>query len=341
MGREAEIESRSIEVGEGNQRYRVIEDWPQLPEGMTLDEVVAVASDAEGRVYVFNRGHHPIMTFDRTGQFTGGLAAGTFARPHGITMGPDDTIYCVDDFDHTVKVVSKNGQLLFTLGTSGECSNTGAVSIDYRTVERAGPPFNYPTNLALAPSGELYVTDGYGNARVHRFSPQGEFIDSWGEPGTGPGQFRVPHGIAIDQNGLVYVADRENSRIQRFNLQGQYIDQWTDVARPCEVFVDGDGTVYVAELGYRAGRWPGWPDPPTDASGGRLSIFNAGGSLLARWGGGDTPCAPGDFFAPHDVWVDAFGDIYVSEVVWSAGARKGLVSPTCHTLQKFSRIGGQ
>ncbi len=109
MGREAEIESRSIEVGEGNQRYRVVEGWPQLPEGMTFEEVVAVASDSQGRVYVFNRGHHPIMTFDRTGQFTGGLAAGTFARPHGITMGPDDTIYCVDDFDHTVKVVSKNG----------------------------------------------------------------------------------------------------------------------------------------------------------------------------------------------------------------------------------------
>jgi hypothetical protein len=337
MGREVKIEQQ-IEVGAGSHRYCVVEGWPQLPAGMTVQEVVAVACDSEGRVYVFNRGSHPIMIFDRTGKFVDSFPSDLFAHPHGITVGPDNTVYCVDDFDHTVKVFSPTGQSLLVLGKSGEFSNTGAVTIDYRTVERSGPPFNYPTDLAVAPSGDLYVTDGYGNARVHQFSPDGNLLASWGESGAGPGQFQVPHGIAISGDGIVYVADRENCRIQRFDLQGHFIDQWTDVVRPTEVFVTGDGTVYVAELGARAGRWPGWPDAPVDAIGGRLSIFDSGGQLLARWGGGDSPCAPGDFFAPHDVWVDRFGDIYVSEVVWSAGANKGAVSPQCHTLQKFSRI---
>lgn len=337
MGREVETQRR-VEVGEESHRYQVVEGWLRLPEGVTIQEAVAVACDSKGRVYVFNRGSDPLMIFDRSGEFVESLEVGPFARPHGITIGPADTVYCVDDFDHTVRVISPDGKASMILGRSGEFSDTGATTIDYRKIERGGPPFNYPTNLAVASSGELYVTDGYGNARVHRFSPDGSLLESWGEPGVGPGQFQVPHGIAISPDGILHVADRENSRIQRFSLQGEFIDEWTDVVRPCEVFVTADGTVYVAELGLRAGRWPGWPDAAADVIGGRLSIFDSDGELLARWGGGATPTAAGDFFAPHDVWVDCFGDIYVSEVVWSAGANKGVVSPQCHTLQKFSRI---
>ena len=329
-----------IEVGDRSHRYQVVEQWPHWPPGAEFKEVVAAAADSQGHVYVFNRGPMPIMTFDRNGHFLGGFEVGDFTRPHGITVGTNDTIYCVDDCDHTVKVFSSDGQLQLTLGSSGVYSHTGAQSIDYRTIEQSGPPFNYPTNLAVAPSGELFITDGYGNARVHRFSAGGELLGSWGEPGDGPGQFQVPHGIAVDSGGLVYVADRENSRIQRFDLDGKYVDKWTDVVRPCEVFITSDQTVYVAELGERAGRWAGWPAASDDAVGGRLSIFDCDGTLLARWGGGVSPSAAGDFFAPHDVWVDKFGDIYVSEVVWSAGAKRGLVSPTCHTLQKFVRTDG-
>jgi DNA-binding beta-propeller fold protein YncE len=133
----------------------------------------------------------------------------------------------------------------------------------------------------------------------------------------------------------VYVADRENSRVQLFDPNGAYLGEWTDVARPCQVFVAADGKVYVAELGYRAGMWPGTSAPP-GSTGGRLSVFDRGGELLARWGGGDDPCAPGDFFAPHDVCVDSRGDVYVAEVTRSAGGDRGLVSPDCHSLQKFT-----
>ena len=152
-----------------------------------------------------------------------------------------------------------DGSLLLTLGNRGRPSDTGATSIAFRTIRVAGAPFHYPTNLALSPSGEMYVSDGYGNARVHKFDPNGQLLFSWGEPGSGPGQFQVPHGIAVGPDGTVYVADRENSRIQLFNPAGSYLAEWTDVARPCQICIDGAGDVYVAELGFRAGMWPGHP----------------------------------------------------------------------------------
>jgi len=307
-----------------------------MPKDWTWQEVAGVACDSKDHAFVFNRGEHPVVIFDRDGVFLGSWGEGMFVRPHGIFIGPDDYVFCIDDLDHTVRKFTSDGRLLLTLGTSGQHSDTGATSIDYRTIVRAGPPFHFPTNLALAPEGDLYITDGYGNARVHRFSPDGRLILSWGKPGSGPGEFHVPHGIAVDRKGTVYVADRENSRIQLFNPEGVYLAEWTDVARPCEVFIDRVGTVYVAELCFHAGMWPGTSPPTPDASGGRLSIFDFEGKLRARWGGGRNPTSPGDFFAPHDVWVDSRGDIYVGEVTMSAGAGRGLVSPDCHTLQKFT-----
>lgn len=321
--------------------YEAHDRWAALPSGWSWTEVTAVATDSQDRVYVFNRGEHPVMIFDRDGAWLDSWGEGWFARPHGIFIGPDDSVYCTDDLQHTVRKCTPDGRLLLTLGTSGKPSDTGATSVDYRTILRVGRPFHYPTNLALSPAGELYVSDGYGNARIHKFSSDGRLIFSWGEPGSGPGQFQVPHGIAVDPQGTVYVADRENSRLQLFTPEGEYLSEWTDVARPSQVFIDENGDVYVAELGFRAGMWPGTTAPTPEAPGGRVSIFNRHGQLKARWGGGETPCAPGDFFAPHDVWVDSRGDIYISEVVMSAGGARGLVSPTCHTLQKFVRQEGR
>lgn len=311
--------------------------WAKAPAGWSWPEVAAVAINSKGLVYVFNRGEHPVIIFDPDGKYLSSWGEGIFKRAHGLFIGPDDSVYCTDDLDHTVRKFTPDGRLLLTLGESGKPSNTGATSMDFRTIVRAGPPFHYPTNLALTEAGEMYITDGYGNARVHKFSANGKLLFSWGEPGNGPGQFNVPHGIAIDQQDIVYVADRENSRIQLFSPQGDYQSEWTDVARPSQVFINTDGLIYVAELGYYAGMWPGTSPPSVDAPGGRLSIFDPQGKLLARWGGGKNPCAPGDFFAPHDICVDAYGDIYLAEVVMSAGGRAGLVPPSCHSLQKFTR----
>jgi DNA-binding beta-propeller fold protein YncE len=319
-------------------RFEARVGWGTLPNGWRLVEVAGVATDSRDRLFVFSRGEHPVVVFDREGRFLDSWGEGRFARPHGITIGPDDAVHCTDDLDHTVKTFTPEGTLLRTLGTSGRPSDTGATSQDFRTIRRAGPPFHYPTNLALAADGSLYVSDGYGNARVHKFAPDGEHLFSWGEPGGGAGQFRLPHGIAVGPDGTVVVADRENSRLQFFRPDGGFLSEWTDVARPCQVVVDASGIVYVAELGYRAGMWPGTAAPGPDAPGGRVSVFDPGGRLLTRWGGGSDPCAPGDFFAPHDLGLDSRGDLYVGEVTWSAGGHRGAVPADCHPLQKFARL---
>jgi DNA-binding beta-propeller fold protein YncE len=311
--------------------------WAKLPPGITWSEVAAVATDSRDRVFVFNRGDHPVLVFEPDGTLVASWGEGLFVRPHGLTIGSDDAVYCTDDLGHVVHKFTPDGRPLFTLGTKGSPSDTGATSVDFRTIQRAGPPFHYPTNVALSPAGDLYVTDGYGNARVHKYDPAGRLLFSWGEPGGGPGRFRVPHGIAVGHDGTVYVADRENSRLQLFTPNGKYLSEWTDLARPSQVFLDPAGDVYVAELGYRAGMWPGTAAPYPDAPGGRMSVFDRDGRLKARWGGGRDPCAAGDFFAPHDVCVDSRGDIYVAEVVWSAGGNRGMVPADCHALQKFTR----
>jgi DNA-binding beta-propeller fold protein YncE len=338
-----------LKIGAGDLRYEALVQWESLPDGWSFVEVAGVATDSQDRVYVFNRGEHPLVIFDRDGRFLSSWGEGQFQRPHGIFIGPDDAVYCTDDLDHTVRKFTPDGRLLLTLGSSGQPSDTGIVGIDYRTIRRAGPPFNRPTNVALAPDGSMYVTDGYGNARVHCFAANGRLLFSWGEPGRGPEQFNLPHGIALDRSGRVYVADRENSRIQVFTPEGKFLAEWTDFVRPMQIFIDRRDRVFVVELGWRAGLFP-WQIPPTSdplsksggsaqgeggEAGARLSVFDLEGRLLARWASEGDPCAPGNFFAPHDICIDSRGDLYIGEVVWSAGGNRGMVPPSCHALQKF------
>ena len=322
-------------VGNNDFQYEADSEWQQLPDGWDLVEAVGMATDSQDRVYVFNRGEHPLIVFDRDGSFITAWGEGDFVRPHGIWIGRDDTLYLTDDCDHTIRRYTTEGMKLMTLGTSGLASDTGVTGSDYRTITQPGGPFNLPTNLAVAPDGMLFVTDGYGNCCVHKFDAEGKFLFSWGEPGDGPGQFHLPHGIGIGSDGRLFVADRENSRIQIFNSEGEFLDQWIDVARPCEVFLDSDDRVFVAELGWHAGL----PDPQPDRTGGRVSIFSSSGELLSRFGGGKDPYQPGDFVAPHDIWVDSHGDIYVGEVTMSAAVSRGLVKEDCPSLQKFTFLG--
>ncbi len=319
-------------VGAGQFVYHADDSCIRLPDGMKLGEAVGVAVDSRDRLYVFNRGGtQPVIVFDRDGNFVQMWGADQFVRPHGIFIGPDDSVYLTDDQDHTVRKFTPDGELLMTLGISGEGSDSGVELSDYRTIRRPAPPFNLPTNLALAPDDTMYVSDGYGNCCLHKFSANGKLSHSWGAAGDGTGEFQIPHGIGVDHLGRVVVADRENSRLQWFTADGEFIEQWTDVARPCNVIFDDDDNVYVAELGWHAGT----PDPRPNETGGRVSIFSRDGSLLARWGGGKDPYAAGDFIAPHDIWLDSRGDLYVGEVTISAAAARGLVNKDCPSLQKF------
>ena len=319
---------------EGDLRFEAISGWAQVPVEAGFVEAVGAAVTWRDEVVVFARADIPVLIFSPEGRYLRGWGQGEFVRPHGIWIGKDDTLYLTDDMGHSVRQYSMSGQLLRMIGPSGTPSPTGIDGMDYRKIRPGVGPYNMPTNLAIGSCGGMFVVDGYGNARVHRFSAQGTLISSWGEPGARPGQFNVPHGIDCDSAGRIFVCDRENSRIQLFDSDGGFLEEWTDVARPCEVFLDADDTVYVAELGWHAGT----NDPRFDETGGRVSIFSRQGELLSRFGGGSDPYAPGDFAAPHDIWVDSQGDIYTSEVIASAAVPRGLVGPDCPTLQKFRKI---
>ncbi len=176
-------------TGPGDRRYRPLTDWEDLPSGWSYADVAGVAVDAQDRVYALTRNTaNPVLVFEPDGRFLRTFGQGVFGdRTHGITVGPDGTVYCVDEGAQVVYAFTPEGELRATIGTVGQASDTGYDGRSLASIARGGPPFNRPTNLAVAPNGDLYVSDGYGNARVHRFTPDGRLVHSWGEPGTGPG----------------------------------------------------------------------------------------------------------------------------------------------------------
>jgi DNA-binding beta-propeller fold protein YncE len=315
-------------------RFRVVEGWEQLPAGFTHLDCVGVGVDSHDNVYLLTRDQPRLIVYRADGSFLRSWGEDLFTdRTHGVTIGPDDHVYCVDEGSNCVYKFTPTGELRLTIGTKGVAAATGydgtLASIT------GGPPFNRPTNVAVAPSGDLYVSDGYGNCKVHRFAAGGELIQSWGEPGTGPGQFNLVHGVAVAADGRVFVADRENDRIQIFSSNGQVLAQWTDVQRPTNIRFDRDGRVYVSELWWRVGQQSLVHGEIVEDQPGRASVFDAGGRLLARWGGPDR-LAAGNFVAPHDIAVDSRGDVYVAEVTHTFAGRAGLVPPGTHTFQKFT-----
>jgi DNA-binding beta-propeller fold protein YncE len=318
--------------------YRLVPDWEQLPAGYSHRDVVGVGVDSRDRVYLLTRFDPQILVYEPDGRFVMSFAKDVFTpRTHGLTIGPDDSVYCVDDGDHTVRKFSPDGKLLMTIGTPGAASDTGYDGSTVESVTRGGPPFNRPTNVAVAPNGELYVADGYGNARVHRFAADGELIQSWGEPGTDAGQFHTPHGIAVSRDGRVWVTDRENDRIQIFTADGRFLKQWTHVQRPTQVRTERDGRVYVSELWWRVGQKSFTHGITTENRYGRVSVFDYDGHLIGRIAGEGDPAAPGNFAAPHDMCVDSKGDLYVAEVTYTFVGKAGIVPEGTHQFQKFTR----
>ncbi len=237
--------------GSGQYRYELVDGWLKYPEGYAILDVGGISIDAQDRVYVMNRsGAHPVNIFDRQGNFLRSWGEGYFKRPHGSFITPDQLIYIADDNRHIVSKFTLDGKLLSVLGNADQPSDTGSVwegNLNQKldSIKRAGPPFNRPTAAVPAPSGEIYVSDGYGNTRVHKFSADGKLLLSWGEPGNKPGQFRLPHNIKMDKLGRLWVVDRENRRIQIFNTNGEFITQWTDLIRPTTVSFDEEDTVYI------------------------------------------------------------------------------------------------
>jgi hypothetical protein len=314
-----------VELGTAEYTYEVAEGWGKLPDGWSFKEAAAVGVDSKDNVYVFNRGEHPVIIFDREGNFLSSWGEGIFPRAHGVTMGPDDTIFLTDDGDHTMRHCTLDGKVLMTLGISGKPAPF-----------MSGDPFNRCTHLAIDPSnGDFFISDGYGNARVHKYSPDGKLLLSWGESGTGPGQFNIAHNIATDKDGWVYVADRENQRMQVFDRNGKFETQWINMAKPCGLFIDQSSElVYVGELGVAIG-----PNSQAYGLGPRVSIMDTKGNTLARLGDGPEGINPGQFTAPHGVCVDSHGDIYVGEVSWTHSRRYANPPDEIRSLQKLVRKG--
>ena len=275
-------------VGAGKYTYHLIQDWAKLPPGESLGSCSAIATDSQDRVYVFQRKEPPVVIFDREGNYLGSWGNGNFVSPHGLYIS-DDIVYVTDREGSVAMKYTLDGKPLQILGTHGAYSDTGAEASG-EVVPRSAGPFNYLTELVPAPWGDLYVSDGYRNARVHRFGSDGRLISSWGEPGkAGPNQFHLPHSLIVGQDGRIYLCDRENSRIQIFTADGQYVTMWTDMNRPLDISQDRDGVFYISER-------PENGVPP------QISVLDGEGTVLARW-----PSR-----SAHGSWVDAHGDIYLA-----------------------------
>lgn len=327
-------------------QFELAPDWQQPPGPHAHRDVSAVDVDSRDRVYLFTRFDDQVLVYEPDGRYIGSWGKGRFSTAHGLTVGADDRVYCVDVADHTVRAFTPDGELLMTLGIPGHASDTGYVSgkpFDIHPVECVlypGGPFNRCTNLAEAPDGTLYVADGYGNCRVHKFSHEGRLLHSWGEIGTGPGEFHLPHGILVAADGRVLVADRENDRIQVFDPDGHYLDAWTNVQRPCDLAMDQDGLIYVAELWRPRGKKSFVHGVALTDQPGRVSVLAPDGTTLDRWGADPVDrTAPGNFIAPHSITVDSRGDVYVAEVTFSFAITPGWVPATAahHQIQKFVR----
>jgi peptidylglycine monooxygenase len=260
-------------VAFGNQRYKVIRPFASWPATLTIGIFSKGTTDSKGNLYVCQRADPPVIVFDRNGKFLRSIGDGREMDSHGIWVTPDDRIFVVDRDAHQLVCFSPQGKTLFTIGDPDH--------------PRFNAPFNHPTDVAVAATGDIYVADGYGNSVVHRFSPDGKLKKTWGSCGSGPGQFSTPHGINILPDGRLLVGDRENNRIQVFDADGQYLAEWRGFYKPMDIYVDAQSRIYVTDQRPRA-----------TALNDRGEIFGA--------------CKPA-LSMPHGITGDKDGNIFIIE----------------------------
>lgn len=263
-------------------QYAVDAEWPTLPPGWNFGETAGVAVDGKGHVYVFHRGENPIMEFAPDGRLVRSWGEGMFIRAHAIRVDPEGNIWTVDNDTHQVLKMDPSGRVRMVLGRHGQSGETDEL-------------FNRPTDVAFGPNGEIYVSDGYGNSRVVKFSKQGRYITAWGKPGKGEGEFDTPHAVAVDQQGRVYVGDRENYRVQIFDADGKFLTQWKHVGSPWGLQLHSDGTLFMS-----------------DGHNDRILKMDLDGKVLGTFGRNGR--MPGDLSFPHHLGVDAEGNVFAAEI---------------------------
>jgi sugar lactone lactonase YvrE len=285
-GREVDRDGlrRRWQPASGAAGYRPVPDWARLPDGMRWGQVTAAAADGDGNLFVFRRAQPPILRLNAQGEFTRGFGEGVIAAAHGLRIDPHGFLWAADVRGHTVYKMDRDGNVLMTLGKKG-VSGSGVDT------------FNGPTDVLVTTTGDVFVTDGQFNSRVVHFAADGGFVKAWGTSGSGPGQFKVPHAIAIDSGGRLFIADRDNGRIAIFDQQGRVLDEWTAFGQPSGLFIDASDRLYVAAIGERSGLITG------SARTGQVDGFIA---IPAK-----------ELNGPHLVTVDARGQVYVADLLAS------------------------
>ena len=261
--------------------YQPVADWMKLPADVVLGPVSAIAADSGDRLFLFHRGKKPIVVLDRDGKYLRSWGDDMVKTAHGIRIDPENNVWTTDMGNHLVLKYDPNGKLLMTLGKRDEPGD-------------APDRFNRPTDVAFAPNGDFYVTDGYGNARVLKFNKDGKLLTQWGKKGKGDGEFNLPHSVVVDAKGRVIVGDRENHRIQVFDGDGKFLTKWNESGYPYGLALAGD-RLFIADAREH------W-----------IKVLDLEGKLLGRWGQKGT--APGQFETPHMLCVDSRGAVYVAEV---------------------------
>jgi DNA-binding beta-propeller fold protein YncE/S-formylglutathione hydrolase FrmB len=261
--------------------YKPVPGWPKLPPKLELGPISAVATDAKDLVFVAHRGLQPVLVFDRDGAFIRSWGDEHLKTPHGLRIDHDGNVWLTDIGNHQVMKFDPEGKLLLSLGKKGQPGD-------------AADQFDRPTDVAVSPSGEFYITDGYGNSRVLKFDRTGKLLKQWGTKGKGAGEFNLPHAIVLDAKGRLYVGDRENNRVQLFDRDGKFLEEWKESGAPYGLFLAGD-RLFVAD-----GR-ANW-----------VRVLGPDGKPLGRFGEKGT--AAGQFQMPHMLCVDSRGDVYVAEV---------------------------
>jgi streptogramin lyase len=277
-------------IGRGAHRYRFERNWAKLPRGWMFRDADPNAQPpripskgavaANGEVFVLSRSAHPVIVFDPDGNFVTSWGEGQFSTfVHGLSIAPDGHVWIVDSGWHIVTEHAPSGEVLRTLGRH-----------NFPAPTFYGGPFNMPTAAAFASNGDVYVSDGYGNRRVHRFSAGGELLHSWGEPGDGPGQFAIVHFVAIDERDQVWIADRDNHRIQVFDAAGTFRLEWKEFRMPSDLAFGKDRIYVGGEDG--------------------LSIWTRERKLVVRW---DRDDPYNGAFHIHGIWLDAAENIYLAQ----------------------------
>jgi DNA-binding beta-propeller fold protein YncE len=283
--------------------YRAVEDWPRLPPGWNFMETAGIAADANNHVYVFHRGPHPIMEFDRDGQFVRSWGDGLFERPHSIRVDAEGNVWTADDVGHTVLKMNRQGKIVMVLGrfrTDSDAQSTmpdGSAGGALRGMrDEAVVRFNKPTDLAVAPNGDVFVADGYGNSRIVKFTKDGTFVKAWGKRGSAPGEFHTPHSIVVDKQNRVIVADRENYRIQIFDADGNFQKEWKGLGSPWGLAITADNHLLMSD-GYNN----------------HVLKLTMDGKVAGSFGSFGKQ--PGQFHFCHQIAAAPDGSVYTAEIL--------------------------